>query len=48
MSICTSFPIADFDQMQANEERSWFNTGHMTSHTHKVLAAELEKWLNEQ
>jgi phospholipase/lecithinase/hemolysin len=24
----------------------WFNSGHMTSHVHKVLAGELEKWLD--
>ncbi|KAJ5655183.1 hypothetical protein N7507_007133 [Penicillium longicatenatum] len=27
------------------EEYFWYNTGHMTSHTHRLLASELEKWL---
>lgn len=25
-----------------------FNSGHMTSHTHKILAAGVEKFLEEQ
>lgn len=25
----------------------WFNSGHMTSHTHRLLTAELEDWLKE-
>lgn len=29
-------------------KHSWFNTGHMTSHTHEILAAELEKFLNDE
>lgn len=27
------------------DEYFWYNTGHMTSHTHRLLASELEKWL---
>ncbi|KAK5114795.1 hypothetical protein LTR85_010108 [Meristemomyces frigidus] len=33
---------------QPLSEFFWFNTGHMTSHTHKILATEVEKFLNEQ
>ncbi|KAJ5747509.1 Esterase SGNH hydrolase-type [Penicillium nucicola] len=29
------------------EEYFWFNTGHLTSHTHHVLAGELEEWLEK-
>lgn len=25
----------------------WFNSGHMTSHVHRILAAQLEEWLQE-
>lgn len=25
----------------------WFNSGHMTSHVHRILAEELEEWLKE-
>ncbi|KAJ5087520.1 hypothetical protein N7456_011136 [Penicillium angulare] len=27
------------------DEYFWYNTGHMTSHTHRILAGELEAWL---
>ncbi|KAJ5915918.1 hypothetical protein N7454_010825 [Penicillium verhagenii] len=27
------------------DEYFWYNTGHMTSHTHRLLASELENWL---
>lgn len=27
------------------DEYFWYNTGHMTSHTHRLLASELEEWL---
>ncbi|KAJ5724630.1 hypothetical protein N7493_006358 [Penicillium malachiteum] len=27
------------------DEYFWYNTGHMTSHTHRILATELEEWL---
>jgi phospholipase/lecithinase/hemolysin len=27
------------------EEYFWFNSGHLTSHVHRVLAGELEEWL---
>lgn len=26
-------------------EYFWYNTGHMTSHTHRILATELKEWL---
>lgn len=29
------------------DEYFWYNTGHMTSHTHRILATELEEWLKE-
>ncbi|CAG7924969.1 unnamed protein product [Penicillium olsonii] len=29
------------------EEYFWFNSGHMTSHVHKILAGQVEEWLQE-
>ena len=30
------------------EQYFWYNTGHLTSHTHEVLAGEVEKFLEQQ
>ncbi|CAG8306829.1 unnamed protein product [Penicillium salamii] len=29
------------------DEYFWFNSGHMTSHVHKILARQVERWLQE-
>ena len=29
------------------ERYFWFNSGHMTSHVHEVLAREVERWLQK-
>jgi phospholipase/lecithinase/hemolysin len=29
------------------EKYFWFNSGHLTSHLHRILAEELEEWLRK-
>ncbi|TKA29779.1 hypothetical protein B0A50_03143 [Salinomyces thailandicus] len=45
-------PFVDTDPAmygcQPLEEFFWFNTGHMTSHTHEILAREVAKFLDQQ